>query len=193
MLKNDIWIRVRAAGGMIQPFEPNLIREAPTGKVLSYGCSSYGYDLRLSPREFLVFRHVPGTVMDPKDFNPANLESVELRTDERGSYFILPGHSYGLGVALEHLDIPPNITCLFIGKSTYARMGVIANTTPGEAGWRGHLTLEFSNSSSADCRIYAGEGIVQALFLEGDPCAVSYETRSGKYQDQPESVITARI
>jgi dCTP deaminase len=193
MLKNDIWIRVRAAGGMIQPFEPNLIREAPTGKVLSYGCSSYGYDLRLSPREFLVFRHVPGTVMDPKDFNPANLESVELHTDERGSYFILPGHSYGLGVALEHLDIPPNITCLFIGKSTYARMGVIANTTPGEAGWRGHLTLEFSNSSSADCRIYAGEGIVQALFLEGDPCAVSYETRSGKYQDQPESVITARI
>lgn len=193
MLKNDIWIRIRAAGGMIQPFEPSLIREAPAGKVLSYGCSSYGYDLRLSPKEFLVFRHIPGTVMDPKDFNAANLEAVELHQDERGSYFILPGHSYGLGVALEYLDIPSNITCLFIGKSTYARMGVIANTTPGEAGWRGHLTLEFSNSSSADCRIYAGEGIVQALFIEGDPCAVSYETRAGKYQNQPESVITARI
>lgn len=193
MIKNDLWIRVRAAGGMIQPFEPSLIREVPDRMVLSYGCSSYGYDLRLSSSEFLVFRHVPGTVMDPKDFNPANLEAVPLHEDERGQYFILPGHSYGLGVALERLDIPTNITCLFIGKSTYARMGVIANTTPGEAGWKGHLTLEFSNSSSADCRIYAGEGIVQALFLEGDPCAVSYETRSGKYQDQPESVITARI
>jgi len=193
MLKNDIWIRVRAAAGMITPFEPELIRQADERKVLSYGCSSYGYDLRLSPREFLVFRHVPGTVMDPKDFNPANLESVALHEDERGQYFILPGHSYGLGVALEHLAIPANITCLFIGKSTYARMGVIANTTPGEAGWNGHLTLEFSNSSSADCRIYANEGIVQALFFEGEACAVSYEHRAGKYQNQPESVTLARV
>lgn len=193
MLKNDIWIRVRAAGGMIQPFEPDLIRQVEDRKVLSYGCSSYGYDLRLSPKEFLVFRHVPGTVMDPKDFNHANLESVPLHEDERGSYFILPGHSYGLGVALEYLDIPSSITCLFIGKSTYARMGVIANTTPGEAGWKGHLTLEFSNSSGADCRIYANEGIVQALFFEGEPCAVSYENRSGKYQNQPERVTLARV
>jgi dCTP deaminase len=193
MLKNDLWIRIRSAGGMIRPFEPDLIRRVDDTRVLSYGCSSYGYDLRLSPAEFLVFKHVPGTVMDPKDFNPANLESVPLHTDERGSYFILPGHSYGLGVALEHLTIPTDITCLFIGKSTYARMGVIANTTPGEAGWRGHLTLEFSNSSAADCRVYAGEGIVQALFFAGEPCAVSYEDRTGKYQDQPERVTLARI
>lgn len=193
MLKNDLWIRNWAAGGMIQPFEPNLIRRIEDTKVLSYGCSSYGYDLRLSPLEFLVFRHVPGTVMDPKDFNPSNLEPVPLQTDERGSYFILPGHSYGLGVALERLEIPPNITCLFIGKSTYARMGVIANTTPGEAGWKGHLTLELSNASGADCRVYANEGIVQALFLEGEPCAVSYDTRSGKYQDQPARVTLARV
>ena len=95
-------------------------------------------------------------------------------------------------MALEHLKIPSNITCIFLGKSTYARLGVIANTTPGEAGWRGHLTLEFSNSSSADCRIYANEGVVQALFLEGDPCDVSYEDRLGKYQDQPCEVVTAR-
>ena len=98
-----------------------------------------------------------------------------------------------LGVALEYLAIPSSITCLFIGKSTYARMGVIANTTPGEAGWCGHLTLEFSNSSGADCRIYANEGIVQALFMEGEPCAVSYENRSGKYQNQPERVTLARV
>lgn len=193
MLKNDVWIRVRAASGMIEPFEPELIRQVDDRKVLSYGCSSYGYDLRLSPKEFLVFRHVPGTVMNPKEFNPDNLTPVPLHEDEHGEYFILPAHSYGLGVALERLQIPSTITCLFIGKSTYARMGVIANLTPGEAGWKGHLTLEFSNSSGADCRIYANEGIVQALFFEGEPCAVSYEARKGKYQEQPERIVTARV
>ena len=193
MLKNDIWIRVRAAGGMIQPFEPDLIRRVEDRKVLSYGCSSYGYDLRLSPSEFLVFRHVPGTVMDPKDFNPANLESVPLHEDGRGSYFILPGHSYGLGVALECIEMPSNVTGICLGKSTYARLGIICNATPAEASWQGHLTLEFSNSSSADCRLYANEGICQILLFEGDPCAVSYEHRAGKYQNQPESVTLARV
>jgi dCTP deaminase len=192
-LHNDQWICQQAAAGMIDPFEPALIRQIEARKVLSYGCSSYGYDLRLSPQEFLVFRHVPGTVMDPKAFNPANLEPVPLHRDEQGAYFILPGHSYGLGVALEHLRIPDDITCLFIGKSTYARMGVIANLTPGEAGWCGHLTLEFSNASGADCRIYANEGIVQALFFTGEPCAVSYQARAGKYQHQPERVTLARV
>jgi dCTP deaminase len=196
-LKPDSWIRAQAEAGMIYPFEPHLIRHrdpyADALPVLSYGTSSYGYDLRLSPREFLVFRHIPGTIVDPKAFNPANLEAVPLHSDERGQYFILPGHSYGLGVSLECIRIPSNITCLFIGKSTYARLGVIANTTPGEAGWQGHLTLEFSNSSAADCRIYANEGIVQALFFEGDPCTVSYEDRAGKYQNQPENVTLARV
>lgn len=196
-LQPDSWIRARAKEGMIHPFEPELVRLRDpfdgAVPVLSYGCSSYGYDLRLSPREFLVFRHVPGTVVDPKDFNPRNLESVALQRDEHGQYFVLPGHSYGLGVALECLRIPDNITCLFIGKSTYARCGVIANLTPGEAGWQGHLTLEFSNASAADCRIYANEGVVQALFIEGAPCSVSYGARRGKYQNQPETVVSARI
>jgi len=200
MIKNDRWIREQAAAGMIEPFVPALVRrlQAEQGHpfrgvpAISYGCSSYGYDLRLSPREFLVFRHVPGTVVDPKRFNPANLQPVELHSDEQGEFFILPAHSYGLGVALERLVIPVNITCLFIGKSTYARCGLIANLTPGETGWTGHLTLEFSNSSGADCRIYANEGIVQALFFEGDPCDVTYQDRAGKYQDQPEAVTLAR-
>jgi dCTP deaminase len=196
-LKNDRWIRAQAEAGMIYPFEPSLIRQRDPFEdalpVLSYGCSSYGYDLRLSPKEFLVFRHVPGTIVDPKDFNPRNLEPVALQRDEHGEFFILPAHSYGLGVALECLSIPQNITCLFIGKSTYARCGVIANLTPGEAGWMGHLTLEFSNSSGADCRIYANEGIVQALFFEGDACDVTYHARAGKYQNQPETVTLARI
>jgi dCTP deaminase len=204
MLKSDRWIREQAAAGMIEPFVPELVREREvdrgpslifrsTVSALSYGCSSYGYDLRLSPKEFLIFRHVPGTVMNPKRFNPANLEPAPLHSDEDGDFFILPAHSYGLGVAVECLRIPDNITCLFIGKSTYARLGQIANLTPGEAGWQGHLTLEFSNSSGADCRIYANEGIVQALFFEGEPCDVTYHDRAGKYQGQGHQVVTARV
>lgn len=182
-----------AKKGMISPFEPQLVRHLENLPVISYGLSSYGYDIRLSPVEFRIFRHIPGTVVDPKHFNSDNLEPTKLHQDGNGSYFILPAHSYGLGVALERLDVPENITVLCIGKSSYARVGLIANLTPAEAGWRGHLTLEFSNSSSADCRIYANEGVVQLLFLEGDPCSVSYETRQGKYQDQPEQVIFSRV
>ncbi|WP_220186659.1 dCTP deaminase [Nostoc sp. ATCC 53789] len=188
-----------AQKGMISPFEESLIRkvqkdgDSGVRPVISYGLSSYGYDIRLSSAEFRIFRHIPGTIVDPKNFNPQNLEPTPLHTDGNDSYFILPAHSYGLGVALERLDIPGNITVLCIGKSTYARCGIIANLTPAEAAWRGHLTLEFSNSSSADCRIYANEGVVQLLFLEGEPCDISYETRKGKYQDQAEIVTLARV
>lgn len=202
MLKNDAWIRQQAQAGMISPFVDSLVREVDATnrhgfpirrKVLSYGCSSYGYDLRLSPKEFLIFKHVPGTVVDPKAFSSKNLEPAELHSDDNGNYFVLPARSYGLGVAIEHLAIPHNITCLFIGKSTYARAGLIANLTPGESLWKGHLTLEFSNSSGADCRIYANEGIVQTLFFEGEPCEVTYEDRAGKYQNQAHEVTLARV
>jgi dCTP deaminase len=193
MIKNDRWIHQMAMEGMIQPFEPQLIRRIDSNPVISYGLSSYGYDLRLSPKDFRIFRHIPGTVVDPKNFSPANLEAASLHRDDHGEFFILPAHTYGLGVALERIEVPDNVTVICIGKSTYARIGLIANLTPAEAGWRGNLTLEFSNSSSADCRIYANEGIVQLLFLEGAPCEVSYETRRGKYQDQPEQVTLARV
>lgn len=194
MIRNDAWIKQQAAAGMITPFAPELVREVEGHRVLSFGCSSYGYDLRLSHKEFYVFRHIPGTIVDPKAFSPANLAPSPLYSDpDKGNYFVLPAHSYGLGVALEHLSIPENVTALFIGKSTYARCGVAANLTPGEAGWKGHLTLEFSNSSSADVRLYAGEGIVQALFFEGEPCHTSYEDRTGKYQNQGHAVVTARV
>ncbi|KAB8335153.1 dCTP deaminase [Scytonema tolypothrichoides VB-61278] len=199
MLKNDRWIIEQAQLGMIEPFEPSLVRAVSidsTGllrPVLSYGLSSYGYDIRLSPVEFKVFRHIPGTVVNPKKFNPDNLESVPLHSDEDGDYFIIPAHSYGLGVALERLVIPANITCLFIGKSTYARCGLIWNLTPGESGWTGWLTLEVSNSSSADCRVFANEGVVQALFMEGEPCGTTYADRAGKYQDQPHKVTLAKV
>ena len=137
MLKNDRWIKEQAALGMLEPFQPELVRhldpDNAAAPVLSFGCSSYGYDLRLSAREFMIFRHVPGTVMNPKRFNPANLETAPLHEDADGAYFILPAHSYGLGVALEHMRVPPNITVICLGKSTYARLGIIVNTTPAEA------------------------------------------------------------
>lgn len=205
----DLEISRLAQAGMIAPYLGSLIRRVDDHRVwnegsrtvsfrgersvISYGASSYGYDLRLSAKDFQIFRHVPGTVVDPKAFSAANLEPTALHRDAHGDFFILPAHSYGLGVALEYLNLPPDITALFIGKSTYARCGVIANLTPGEAGWKGHLTLEFSNSSGADVRLYAGEGIVQALFFRGEPCTTSYHDRTGKYQDQPEAVTLARV
>jgi dCTP deaminase len=186
MLKNDAWIR--NTPGLITPLVPQLERHIGVIPALSYGCSSYGYDLRLSPKDFKIFRHVPGTVMDPKRFNPQNLEQVKLHADSEGMWFVLPAHSYGLGVALERLQMPGNVTAVCVGKSTYARMGIIVNVTPAEAGWSGHLTLEFSNSSGADCRIYANEGVCQLLFLEGEPCETTYQDRRGKYQGQQEQV-----
>lgn len=193
MIKNNEWIKEQAQGGMIEPFEPTLIRQVNDLKVISYGCGSFGYDLRLSPLDFQIFRHIPGHITNPKNFQPRNLEPAELHRDEWGEFFILPAHSYGLGVAMEKLDIPENITCLFIGKSTYCRCGIIANLSPGEAGWRGHITIEISNSSSSDARVYANEGIVQVLFLEGVKTTVSYEDRQGKYQNQPPQVVYAKV
>lgn len=194
MILNDQQITEHASKGMIRPFAPQLIRKLEDGtQILSYGLSSFGYDLRLSSREFKVFRHIPGTVVDPKNFQPRNLEKVALNEDESGSYFILPARSYGLGVAVEKLNLPGDITAICIGKSTYARCGIIANLTPAEAGWNGHLTLEFSNSSAADCRIYANEGIVQMLFFRGEVCTTSYQKRTGKYQGQKQRITMSKV
>lgn len=199
MIKNDNWIKEQANNGMIQPFVPELVREhisyndIASKKVISYGLSSYGYDIRLSNKDFRVFKHIPGTVIDPKNFSANNLESITSHKDDTGEYFYLPGHSYGLGVAVEYLEIPNNITVLCIGKSTYARCGIIANLSPGEAGWKGHLTLEFSNSSPADAKLYCNEGIVQLLFFEGEPCKTTYEDRKGKYQNQGHQVTIAKV
>lgn len=215
MIKNAQWIREMATL-MIDPFIENQVRvleikkpymedhyperkisfgEMNTGlthKVISYGTGSYGYDLRLSPKDFRVFRHIPGQVLNPKAFNPNFLYQAELLSCEYGDYFILPHHTYALGVSLERLDIPENIEVIFIGKSTYARAGIIVNMTPGEAGWKGHLTIEISNSSDADAMIFANEGICQALFFEGEPTDIVYNNLR-KYQNQSEEVTLARV
>ena len=193
MLKNDRWIIEQAENGMISPFIPAQVRQWEGIPVISYGVSSYGCDIRLSPSEFLVFKRIPGAIVDPKAFNPNNLEQAELHHDESGSYFILPANSYGLGVSLETIAMPPNVTAICMGKSTYARVGIMANTTPLNAKWFGHITLEFSNSSSSDCRIYANEGVVQLLFLEGEPCITTYSDRFGKYQGQSDRVTLAKV
>jgi dCTP deaminase len=196
MLLNDAEIRGLAEAGMIAPYTPTKVRkvlmqgprELP---VISYGSSSYGYDLRLSLQDFRIFRHVPGLIVDPKAFDARCLAPAPLYTDETGSYFILPAHTYALGVVEEYLKLPPDVTAFFIGKSTFARCGIIVNTTPGEAGWEGYLTLEISNSSGADCKIYAKEGICQALFFRGNPCETPYG--DGKYQNQAAGVTLARV
>jgi dCTP deaminase len=191
MLLNDLQIRELAEAGMITPFVPEKIRKVDDIAAISFGASSYGYDLRLAPDQFKSFRHIPGTVINPKRFNPKNLEDDPLHTDEDGSFFIARHHSYSLAYVYDYLKIPKDITVLFIGKSTYARCGIIVNTTPAEAGWEGHLTLEISNSAEADVRIYAMEGICQALFFRGEPCLKPYG--QGKYQNQAAGVTLARV
>lgn len=193
MILNDVQIAAMARKGMIRPFTQRLVRHSGRRAVLSHGLGSFGYDLRLSPKEFKIFRHLPGHVVDPKNFTPASVEAAPLRRDAHGAYFILPGRSYGLGVAVERLHLPDDVSAICVGKSTYARCGIIANVTPAEAGWKGYLTLEFSNSSAADCRIYAGEGVVQMIFLRGNRCRTSYSARTGKYQGQSDRITLPRI
>jgi dCTP deaminase len=195
-LMPDWRIRQLAETGMISPFEPGKIKEiheevfGAAMPAISYGTSSYGYDFTLSANDFRVFHHVPGLIVNPKRFDQRCLITAELQHDLWGKYFILPGHSYALGFLVEKQQLPPSVTALYIGKSTYARCGIIVNTTPGEAGWEGHLTVEISNSSGADVRIYADEGICQGLFFEGAPCGKPYG--DGKYQGQAAGVTVAR-
>lgn len=175
--------------GMIEPFTDRLINEEDGRRVLSYGLSSYGYDIRLSPKQCLIFGRIQEGVSDPKDFNPHILSNSELLEDEKGKYFLLPPYGYCLAVAEERLKLPQEVTVIAMGKSTYARSGIIANITPAEAGWEGYLTLEISNATGQFNRIYANEGIIQLLFLRGTPCEVSYQDRKGKYQNQAQEVV----
>lgn len=193
MLKNDKWIIEQSEKGMIAPFEKTLVRHIDGRQAISYGLSSYGYDISLSWKELYLFNHVPGVVVNPKQFDNKVLEPATLQKDEYGSFFILPAHSYALGTTVEKFNIPTNVMGICVGKSTYARTGIMVNITPLEPGWKGFLTLEIANLSNADCRIYANEGIAQLLFLEGDNCLTTYKDRQGKYQQQPESVVYAKV
>ena len=186
-IKSDRWIkRMSRARNLINPFEEKLIRTVDDHRIISSGLSSYGYDCRLARDEFKVFSPVTGTEIDPKNFDPNSLLDVPIRRAEDGSdYWLLPPHSYALGVTIERFQIPRNVTALAIGKSTYARCGLIANTTPLEANWCGRLVVELYNAANLPVRLYAEEGFIQILFFESDEeCETSYSDRGGKYQDQ---------
>ena len=171
---------------LIQPFSEQLVREVQGRRIISAGASSYGYDMRLADDGFRVFSPIHGREIDPKNFDEDSLVEVPLRTTEDGSqYYLMPPHSYALGVTVETFRMPRNVTAICMGKSTYARAGLIVNTTPLEAGWQGRLVIELGNLADLPLRVYVNEGIGQVVFFESDEdCGVSYEDRGGKYQGQ---------
>ena len=194
-VKSDRWIiQMCREAGLITPFEEKLVRTVDGRRIISAGVSSFGYDLRLAADGFRVFSPIVSAEIDPKNFDERSLIEAPLRQAADGSqYWLLPPLSYALGVTVETFQIPRNILGLCMGKSTYARSGLIVNTTPLEPGWRGRLVLEFSNSADLPVRVYANEGIAQVTFFESDePCDVSYADRSGKYQDQT-GLVTPRL
>jgi len=171
---SDRWIREMAAKGMIEPFMDKQVRKG----CVSYGVSSYGYDARCAD-EFKIFTNVNSSIVDPKDFS--NQSFVSRKED----VCIIPPNSFALARTVEHFRIPRDVLVICLGKSTYARCGIIVNVTPLEPEWEGHVTLEFSNTTPLPAKIYAGEGVAQFLFLKADEvCETSYKDKNGKYQGQ---------
>ena len=178
-VKSDKWIRRMAEQhGMIEPFEPNQIKQSGNRKLVSYGTSSYGYDIRCAP-DFKIFTNINSTIVDPKEFDARSF------VDFSGEVCLIPPNSFALARTVEFFRIPRNVLTICLGKSTYARCGIIVNVTPLEPEWEGHVTLEFSNTTPLPAKIYANEGVAQVIFLEADEeCEVSYKDRGGKYQGQ---------
>ncbi len=178
-IKSDRWIRQMAdEQKMIEPFAPGQVRETDGRRIVSYGTSSYGYDVRCST-EFKVFTNINSAIVDPKAFDQNSFVDMDAET------CIIPPNSFALARTIEYFRIPRNVLTICLGKSTYARCGIIVNVTPLEPEWEGHVTLEFSNTTPLPARIYANEGVAQMLFFESDEaCEVSYKDRGGKYQGQ---------
>jgi dCTP deaminase len=177
-IKADKWIRRMAAQGMIEPFESGQVREVDGRRIVSYGTSSYGYDVRCAP-EFKIFTNINSTIVDPKNFDPKSFVDFE------GDVCIIPPNSFALARTIEYFRIPRNVLTICLGKSTFARCGIIVNVTPLEPEWEGHVTLEFSNTTPLPAKMYANEGVAQFLFFESDEvCETSYKDRGGKYQGQ---------
>ena len=185
-IKSDKWIRrMCEEHRMIEPFESGQVR----GGKISYGISSYGYDIRVSP-EFKVFTNVDPTggggqaIVDPKHFTDDMFVTIDTRLTGR-DHIVIPPNSFALAETVEEIDVPRDVLAICVGKSTYARCGIIVNVTPLEPEWEGHVTLEFSNTTPLPARIYANEGVAQFLFFESDEeCQTSYRDRGGKYQGQ---------
>jgi dCTP deaminase len=178
-LKSDRWIRRMAQEyRMIEPFTDGQIREHQGAGAISYGTSSYGYDVRCAA-DFKIFTNINSAIVDPKNFDQSSF------VDVRGDICIIPPNSFALARTVEYFRIPRNVLTICLGKSTYARCGIIVNVTPLEPEWEGHVTLEFSNTTPLPAKIYANEGVAQMIFFESDEvCEVSYRDRKGKYQGQ---------
>lgn len=178
-IKSDRWIaRMSLQHHLIAPFTQQQVNRNGEKKIISYGTSSYGYDVRCA-HEFKIFTNINTTIVDPKNFDDRSFIDLE------GETCIIPPNSFALGRTIEYFCIPRNVLTLCVGKSTYARCGIIVNVTPLEPEWEGHVTLEFSNTTTLPARIYANEGVAQMLFFEADEgCDVSYRDRQGKYQGQ---------
>ena len=188
-IKSDRWIRRMAQEhGMIEPYVEGQVRtaDAQGRKVISYGVSSYGYDMRVAP-EFKIFTNVLSAIVDPKAFDSNSFVEFE------GDICIVPPNSFALARSVEYFRIPRNVLTICVGKSTYARCGIITNVTPFEPEWEGYVTLEISNTTPLPARIYANEGICQVLFFEADEeCEVSYADKKGKYQKQ-QSIVLPKV
>ena len=179
-IKSDKWIKEMAESHkMIEPYQAGQVRKGENDeRLISYGTSSYGYDVRCSS-EFKVFTNIHSATVDPKNFDEDRF--VDVKSD----VCVIPPNSFALASTIEYFRIPRNVLTICLGKSTYARCGIIVNVTPLEPEWEGHVTLEFSNTTSLPAKIYANEGVAQMLFLESDEeCEVSYRDRGGKYQGQ---------
>ena len=182
-VKSDRWIRqMSLEQKMIEPFVDRQVREG----VISFGLSSYGYDMRVAD-EFRIFTNVNSTIVDPKQFDARSF------VEYKGDVCIIPPNSFALGRSVEYFRIPRNVLTLCVGKSTYARCGIIVNVTPFEPEWEGYVTLEISNTTPLPARIYANEGLCQVIFFESDEqCEVSYKDKKGKYQSQG-GIVLPRI
>jgi dCTP deaminase len=177
-IKPDHWIRREALKGMITPFEEQQVRNVGEAQKISYGVSSYGYDLRVAD-EFKIFTNVYNSIVDPKAFRD------DAFVHYRGDVCIVPPNSFALARSIEYFKIPRDVLTICLGKSTYARCGIIVNVTPFEPEWEGYVTIEISNTTPLPAKIYANEGIAQVLFLGADEvCDVSYADRKGKYMKQ---------
>jgi dCTP deaminase len=186
MILNDKEIIKRAINGMIEPFESRQVKDIGGVKIVSYGVSSYGYDMRISD-EFKIFTNVNNAIIDPKNFPESSY------IDYEGSSCIIPPNSFVLARSLEYFRIPRDILTICVGKSTYARCGIIVNVTPFEPEWEGYVTIEISNTTPLPARIYAFEGIAQVIFLKANEvCEVSYKDKDGKYQNQ-EKLTVAKV
>lgn len=174
MVKSDRWIKDMAGKGMIEPFNAKQVRKG----VISYGVSSYGYDMRIGD-EFKIFTNINNTVVDPKKFDEKSFVNF------RGDVCIIPPNSFALASSMEYFRIPRDVLVICLGKSTYARCGIVVNVTPLEPEWEGHVTIEISNTTPLPAKIYANEGIAQLIFLQASEiCEVSYKDKAGKYQAQ---------